>query len=102
MDKHIHLASVEALRLIKSKLREITVEEAMGLELLGQPFGSNLEHCIFLGLKYCPNFENKVRYYVERKELSSEDYRNQVRLMAHTLPHQIVFIDFYGERKHST
>jgi hypothetical protein len=98
MTGHIHIASIDALRLIKSRLREITEEEATNLELLGQPSGESLEHCIFMGLKYCPNFATRVKYYIERKELPKADYRNAIKAVAHEIPHKLFFVDFYTDK----
>ncbi|HLC53867.1 MAG TPA: hypothetical protein VJK03_04965 [Candidatus Nanoarchaeia archaeon] len=99
MKDHLHLASVEALSHIKNQLQEMSEKEAQKkhLPLLGQPWGASLEHCIFLGLKYCEDFEKKVRYYGIRRNLDPSDYRYQLSRVP--LPHPLVAIDFYGERK---
>jgi len=73
-DKSI-IVSLERLKNIASRLQEITTDKAVNYNLIGSPFGASLEHCIFLGIKYCPNFEERVKYYVALSEIPASDPR---------------------------
>jgi hypothetical protein len=99
--KHIHIASLESLDWLSRRLKRIGEEEAGSYHLLGSPFGESLEHCIFLGLKYCKNFEKEVKYYVIRENLPSD---NERRVIASEIKRvapwkNFVAIDFYGDRR---
>ena len=104
--------SNEKIRAISSKLTQITKEETQRYDLLGQPFGetgreewSGLEHCVYLGLQHCQDFEKKAKYYVERKveDLKSEDPRRSIvaALSMHNSGKKFTCIDFYGDKQRS-
>ena len=44
-------------------LEEISADETDGKKLLGTPFGVNIGHCVYPGMKYCENFLDRVQWY---------------------------------------
>lgn len=49
-------------------VREISATERVGRKMIGAPVGKNLEHCLYLGLKYEPNFAERVdAFYVDSR-----------------------------------
>ncbi len=47
--------------------QELTSKERLGRKLIGTPVGKNLEHCVYLGLKYHPGFpEQAAAFYIDQ------------------------------------
>lgn len=44
-------------------LEELAEFETEGREFLGEGYGVNVEHCAFMGAKYCEGFLGRVRGY---------------------------------------
>ncbi len=84
---------------ISSRLVKITREEAKNYELLGgasSSFGGSmgLNHCIYMGLKYCDGFAGKAKYYVKK----SFDDLEADNPMQKPENNGCLFIDFYGDK----
>ncbi len=48
---------------VEKRLEELTEEAAESLDCLGTAAGANLGHCMYLGMKYCKDFTERVVGY---------------------------------------
>jgi hypothetical protein len=86
------LISVETLKIDKNVF-EIGEKECCARNILGQPYGKGLEHCIYMGVAYFPDFTKKVKAFYITTEVDEN-------LLAYRMVQpETIRIDFYGERQ---
>jgi hypothetical protein len=74
-------------------LEEIGEKECCARNILGQPYGKGLEHCIYMGVAYFPDFTKKVKAFYITTEVDEN-------LLAYRMVQpETIRIDFYGERQ---
>lgn len=73
-------------------LEEIAEEDCPARQLVGKPYGKGFEHCIYLGVRFFPDFTKKVRAFYRNTEVDEN-------LLAYRMVQpETICIDFYGEK----
>jgi hypothetical protein len=49
-------------------LEEIAANQREGKELLGQAYGRDLGHCVYIGMRHCSDFAKRAKWYYSNNE----------------------------------